>query len=111
MRFKAFCLYDNKTAHYHPPFFMHHLGAAVRACCELGTDLNTQVGRYPHDFVLVEIGEYDDQAGVLLAAPQIVHASVGQLVDKMRSAARMPLFAAADQALSPQPAADKEAAE
>lgn len=63
MILKAFCLLDTKTGAFGTPFFMHHVGAAVRACIDIGQDMNTQVGRHPADFVLCQVGEWDDQSG------------------------------------------------
>lgn len=77
---KAFCLLDTKTGAFGVPFFMHHVAQAIRACVDLGMDLNTTVGRHPADFVLCEIGTFDDQAGVLgSAAPVQIGVVVGFL--------------------------------
>ncbi|WNK12661.1 MAG: nonstructural protein [Microvirus sp.] len=66
MRLKAFALLDTKVSAFHTPFFMAHTGHAIRACGELGADLSTTVGRHPADFILYEIGEFDDSRGSLL---------------------------------------------
>lgn len=63
MKLIAFSLLDMKTGHFNTPFFMNHTGAALRAVMDLGADLNTTVGRHPADFVLAQIGEFDDQTG------------------------------------------------
>lgn len=60
---QCFSLLDSKTGIYGTPFFMPHVGAAVRACMDLGSDLNTTVGRHPADFYLVLLGSFDDQSG------------------------------------------------
>lgn len=69
MILKAFSLLDTKTGAFGAPFFMHHAAAAIRACIDLGGDLNTTVGRHPSDYALCEIGAFDDQTGVLQPIP------------------------------------------
>lgn len=59
----AYSLLDQKTGHFSPPFFFNHRGHAIRAVIELGSDRNTQPGRHPNDFVLCEVGVFDDQTG------------------------------------------------
>lgn len=67
MKLKAFALLDMKVGAFGTPFFMAHLGQAIRAVTDLCQDLSTTPGRYPADFALCEIGEYDDNTGVLSA--------------------------------------------
>lgn len=67
MKLKAFALLDMKVGAFGTPFFMAHLGQAIRAVTDLCQDLNTTPGRHPGDFALCEIGEYDDNTGVLSA--------------------------------------------
>lgn len=67
MILKAFSLLDTKTGIFNTPFFLPHVGQAIRACMDLGQDMNTTVGRHPADFQLVELGTFDDQSGVMVA--------------------------------------------
>lgn len=69
MIIKAFALYDTKGGMFHTPFFMHHIGMAIRACVDLASDMNTTVGRHPNDFALYEIGAYDDATGTMASMP------------------------------------------
>lgn len=61
----AFSFFDTKAQIFSAPFFMAHRGQALRAAIDLGTDLQTTVGKYPADFVLYELGTFDDQTGTL----------------------------------------------
>lgn len=89
MILKAFALYDSKTGAFGVPFFMHHVGAAVRAVSELALDRSTTVGRHPSDFVLYMLGEYDDATGVMSAsAPQ----NLGLAASFLPQQETMPLF-------------------
>lgn len=80
MELLSFCLLDTKTGIHHPPFFVAHVGLAIRAIKDLGSDLNTSVGRHPADYQLVQLGTFDDNTGQTVNAYQPV-ATVVQLVD------------------------------
>lgn len=60
----GFSLLDTKTGIFNAPFFMAHAGQAIRACTDLGQDPNTTVGRHPADFMLCQLGTFDDQTGM-----------------------------------------------
>lgn len=82
MRLKTFCFLDNKTGHFSPPFFMNHVGAAVRAAIDLGGDLSTQIGRHPADFVLCQLAEFDDQTGAFYSEGVLQIGSVLSLLPR-----------------------------
>lgn len=60
MQVKVFSLYDSKAKNFGPPFYMQTRGMAVRALSDLVQDNNSMVARHPEDFVLYQVGEYDD---------------------------------------------------
>lgn len=64
MILKVYSLVDRLTGVHSHPFYMAHDQHAVRAAIELAKDRSTQVGKYPHDFELVRLGEFDDVVGV-----------------------------------------------
>lgn len=90
MQLKAFSLLDMKTGIFNTPFFLSHVGHAIRACTDLGQDRNTTVGRYPSDFTLVEIGSWDDQTAVLERCNPISHGTVSSFLPAPEGS--MPLF-------------------
>lgn len=63
MRLVMFSFLDGKTGFYSTPFFMAHVGQAVRAAIDLAEDTSTTIARHPADFSLVQLGEWDDQSG------------------------------------------------
>lgn len=65
MMLHAYAVLDTKTGAYSQPMFFATDGAAVRAIITVGTDRDTQIGRYPEDFVFYHIGAYDDSTGML----------------------------------------------
>lgn len=89
MMLMAFSLLDTKTGHFSPPFFMGGRGQAIRAVMELGADMSTTVGRHPGDFSLVQLGQFDDQTGVLTPCHPDV---LGVVSSFLPAAAAGPLF-------------------
>lgn len=64
----AFSVFDVKSDSYAAPFFKPARGAALRDFATAVNDkaANSLLARYPADFKLVLIGEFDDQAGRLV---------------------------------------------
>lgn len=62
---KVFAVYDTKAVCYMNPFFMSTNGMAVRGFMSLVNDKNSTVSQYPTDYMLFEIGSFDDVKGVL----------------------------------------------
>jgi len=88
MLLKAFSILDIKTGAYSSPFFVQYAGQALRAAVDLGHDINTTVGRYPFDFRLVRLGEFDDAVGLLLRGEHEDLGTIGSLLaaDDLRRA-------------------------
>ena len=62
---KLFTVYDCKTETYLRPFTMLTKGEAIRGFAETANDPQSQICKYPADFTLFELGEYDDQTAVI----------------------------------------------
>jgi hypothetical protein len=60
MKTKIFTVYDTKCHAYLPPFFMQSTGQAMRAFEDTIADKTTQFSKHPEDFILFELGTYDD---------------------------------------------------
>ena len=60
---KIFTIFDSKVESYSVPFFQPHVGHAIRQFTDLVNDPKTSVGKYPEDYTLFEIGEYDEVTG------------------------------------------------
>lgn len=69
----AYSLFDNKALVFHTPWFQPTHGAATRMVSDLVNDMQTQVGRHPGDYVLYQIGTYDDSKGQLIPLSPLVH--------------------------------------
>ena len=66
MILKVFSIYDSKAEAYLQPFFMANKGTAIRAIVDLLGKPDHQFAKYPADFTLFELGEYDDSSGRML---------------------------------------------
>nr|AVQ10242.1 DNA binding protein VP5 [Gokushovirinae environmental samples] len=73
MRINAYSVFDRKTLAYHMPFYAPTDGAAVRTLADATADPNTSLGRHPNDYVLFEVGYFDDAAGALVATSPVRH--------------------------------------
>lgn len=71
---KIFTVYDIKAEAYLPPFFLHAEGMAVRVFANAINDPGHQFGANPTDYSLFQLGEYDDNSGVITATePKFMH--------------------------------------
>ena len=61
---KAFCIHDVKAEAYNQPFFAPAKGAAIRDFTDLVNDGKSMVSKYPHDYTLFEIGNFDSSTGI-----------------------------------------------
>lgn len=62
---KMFCIYDSKAELYIAPFCMKARGEAIRAFTDSVNDPGNMIGAHPADFHLFEVGEFDDEAGMV----------------------------------------------
>lgn len=60
MILKVYSVYDSKVEAYLKPFYMQSKGEACRAFQEIANDKSSAVGKYPADFTLFELGEWND---------------------------------------------------
>lgn len=65
MLIRMYSIYDKKVNVYQPPLFCHNAGDALRTCHMHFSNPETKVNKYPEDFDVYDIGEYDDQTGQL----------------------------------------------
>lgn len=65
MIYKVFSIFDSKVGSYLSPFFMRSKGEAIRALTGELSNENSNICKYPSDFTLFEIGEYDDTKGAI----------------------------------------------
>jgi len=71
MKRKIYAIRDGKGEYYNQPFFLNTHGEAERTLLELRKDEKSMIHKYPEDYDLYHLGEYDDQTGQIagLATP------------------------------------------
>jgi hypothetical protein len=57
---KMFSVFDSKAEAYLQPFFMRSTGEAVRAFGDLVQGADNQFSKHPQDYVLFELGSWDE---------------------------------------------------
>jgi hypothetical protein len=62
---KIFCIHDEKAEAFLQPFFFDTVGQAERALIDCMRDATHNFARYPSDFTLFLIGEFDESSGVI----------------------------------------------
>lgn len=73
---KIFNVYDCKSESYGTPFFVKSRGEALRGFGEVSNDVKSTIGKYPGDFTLFEVGEFDVVKGIWTIYPSKVNLGV-----------------------------------
>lgn len=60
---KVFGVFDAKAGIYLPTVCRHSKGEFIREMIEVGRNKDTMIGKFPADFTLFELGEWDDLQG------------------------------------------------
>lgn len=68
MKKKIYVVFDAKAENYGNPMFMSTRGEAIRMFTEECNRQDSMVCRYPEDFVLFEIGTYNEKEDGLIQA-------------------------------------------
>ena len=63
---KVLTVYDSKTEEYHDPFFQKTTGEALRTWTAWCNNEETPMYKNPEDFLLLEVGEWDDDGGMIM---------------------------------------------
>lgn len=61
---RVFAVYDYKAEAYLQPFTMETTGQAIRSFADAVNDPKSMWYRHPKDFVLYELGSFDEKEGV-----------------------------------------------
>lgn len=65
MKLKVFSVYDGKIGAFMRPFFDAHTGNALRSFEEACKEPSSPFAKFSSDFVLYEIGVFDDESGLM----------------------------------------------
>lgn len=73
MIYQVFSILDVRVGVYNPPYFAKTDAEAERMFEATRMDRETMVAKFPNDFILVKLGQYEDVSGIFEThAPQIV---------------------------------------
>jgi len=76
---KLFSVYDSKSMVYDQPWLAPNKGAAMRAVLDVLKDPNHHFTKWPADFTLFEIGEWDELTGTLV--PHVAKINCGVMIE------------------------------
>ena len=65
---RVYSIFDDKAQVFNTPFFSINHGTALRAFGDLCNDTRSSISRYPQDFHLYCLGEFDEDKGCIVNA-------------------------------------------
>lgn len=77
---KMYSLLDGKGKVYSKPFYANNDGEALRSFAEAVNNKDLVCGKYPEDFSLFRVGEWDDNTGMLSPA-DIIPVYIAKAID------------------------------
>lgn len=80
---KMYTVHDSKAGAYLQPFYARQNGEAIRSFAEACNQKDHNFYKFASDFTLFEIGEFDEQTGVI--TPMLVPLTLGNGVDYKQS--------------------------
>lgn len=81
MRNNVYSVYDQKAKVFCQPFCSLNDETALRAFAYSANDTSTEIGRYPSDFDLYNLGFFDDQTGKFDLQDAVHLSSALQLIE------------------------------
>lgn len=75
---KMFTIYDTKSEMYLPPFYVRVAAEAIRSVRDAAAQPGHQFQKYPAEFALFEVGEYDDLTCTVIMLPAPVRLGLVQ---------------------------------
>ncbi|AXH75651.1 MAG: nonstructural protein [Microviridae sp.] len=70
MKHQVLSVYDSKAKAFAQPFFTANREIALRAFAAAVNDRELLVGKFPQDYTLYLLGEFDDELGGINMLPQ-----------------------------------------
>lgn len=76
---RMYTVYDSKAEFYSKPFYARSNGEALRQFQAAANDPQNNIGLYPEDYALFEMGEFDELSGEINL--QDAYRSLGRAID------------------------------
>lgn len=64
-KLQVYSVFDAKVEAFAQPFFMRTNGEALRGWIDVCNDKSTNFNKYPSDFTLFHLGEFDEDTGFI----------------------------------------------
>lgn len=71
--FKMYSVRDSKSNAFNPPFYAINEETGLRSFAQLVLDPAQTVSKFPEDFDLYHVGDYDDESGKISPQETPVH--------------------------------------
>lgn len=71
MKLQTYAIYDSKAKVFSHPFYCQNNEVAIRNFVATAEDKTTSICKYPEDFSLHHIGEYDDETAAFVSQTPI----------------------------------------
>lgn len=81
---KIYSLFDVKVGAFWQPFFSRNNETAIRAVGDGAQQPNNPLGAHPEDYVLHELGHWNDETGSINGYPPIVVTTVAAILSGER---------------------------
>lgn len=78
---KMFAIYDLKAKNFWPPYCSVTPGVGIREFATMVKSPQTGLSKFPEDYVLYQIGTYDDAQGVVTSEVHVLLAKATEFVD------------------------------
>jgi len=62
---KVYSIFDSKAGIFNPPFYQKNAGEASRSFSKIVNEPKSLINEFPEDYVLIEIGTFDDEKGII----------------------------------------------
>lgn len=80
---KIYTVHDIKAEAYLAPFFVPTAGLAIRTFAETCNTPDHDFSKYPEDYTLMELGDYDETTGLITAHPAPI--AIGKALDFVKA--------------------------
>lgn len=80
---KMFSVYDVKSESFSKPFYALTKGEAIRIFTEAANDTSSNIGKYPEDFSLFDLGSFDESNASI--APNLAPVSIGTALEFVKT--------------------------
>ena len=78
---QVFSIYDKRAETFMPPFYQRNANSAIRVIADtIKADANTTIARYPEDFCLYSLAEFDEFSGAFLEISRLKIVELSGLV-------------------------------